>query len=207
MGGISRASGSLGTGRASGSECGTAEGYRLVFRSRILTWPAPLQTMRLVRYPGLPVTGESPRFPPGKCQRCGSTAQRNKKFCRPCQKRDAEPISTAPDSYREYIGGSATWQAKRETRLALDDYRCAKCQSRRNLHVHHCTYARFGHELMEDLITLCVRCHAAVHKRARKHPDVSLDIVTSMFLGKTSKASKREQAMKMKRRRLPRHWN
>jgi 5-methylcytosine-specific restriction endonuclease McrA len=31
------------------------------------------------------------------------------------------------------------------------------------LHVHHRTYARFGHERIEDLEVLCESCHNAEH--------------------------------------------
>lgn len=46
--------------------------------------------------------------------------------------------------------------------------RCEKCGkrgSRRNweLHVHHLTYERYGHELVDDLIVLCLECHGQEH--------------------------------------------
>lgn len=36
------------------------------------------------------------------------------------------------------------------------------------LEVHHITYARAGHELMEDLITLCSRCHDYITDAVRQ---------------------------------------
>jgi hypothetical protein len=33
------------------------------------------------------------------------------------------------------------------------------------LDVHHLTYVRFGHERLEDLLTLCRPCHDAAHDR------------------------------------------
>lgn len=45
-----------------------------------------------------------------------------------------------------------------------DGYRCRLCGSDDDqLHVHHCTYATYAEERLEDLVTLCGTCHQRSH--------------------------------------------
>ena len=46
-----------------------------------------------------------------------------------------------------------------------DGYRCRLCgrDDDVQLHVHHCTYANYAEERLEDLITLCSACHERFH--------------------------------------------
>ncbi len=45
-----------------------------------------------------------------------------------------------------------------------DGYRCRLCgRDDDHLHVHHCTYANYAEESLEDLITLCGTCHERFH--------------------------------------------
>lgn len=69
--------------------------------------------------------------------------------------------------YDQYLSSDA-WKHKRGTVLKRDRHRCAGCGSTAELHVHHCTYERFGHEPLRDLITLCESCHKAVHRLHRE---------------------------------------
>ena len=67
-------------------------------------------------------------------------------------------------SHADYIASPA-WQEKRKMVLERDGYCCVRCGSAKNLDVHHLTYEHFGNEPMEDLITLCRKCHGTVHKK------------------------------------------
>jgi hypothetical protein len=70
--------------------------------------------------------------------------------------------------YAEYLK-SAEWQAKRNERLRVDNYTCQRCGGKRNLQVHHLTYANIGHEdVHNDLITMCKDCHEDIEKEKRK---------------------------------------
>ncbi len=69
----------------------------------------------------------------------------------------------AISSYNEYLQ-SSIWDEKREDVLLRDDYTCQSCGDTQGLHVHHITYKRLGNERMEDLITLCDRCHEFEHQ-------------------------------------------
>lgn len=68
--------------------------------------------------------------------------------------------------YREYIS-SPEWQARRKEFL-LSYPECNRCSLPKwlaviaydqDLHVHHRSYTRVGHEKDEDLEPLCKRCH------------------------------------------------
>ena len=60
---------------------------------------------------------------------------------------------------------SEVWREKRMQRLKLDGFQCQMCGTAKNLRVHHITYENFGHEAMEDLITLCDNCHSKAHAK------------------------------------------
>ena len=59
--------------------------------------------------------------------------------------------------YERYIHSTA-WRKKADERLELDHHICCVC-GREATEVHHLTYDNFRQEHMEDLISLCHRCH------------------------------------------------
>jgi len=69
---------------------------------------------------------------------------------------------------RERYMHSSEWEVIASKVKKRDQHRCRNCESIFDLQVHHLTYKRLGSERMEDLITLCAYCHAAVHKRFLK---------------------------------------
>lgn len=57
---------------------------------------------------------------------------------------------------------SAQFRTLRLQAFERDGYRCQTCHRMypiRELRADHVTYRRFGHELLSDLTTKCVRCH------------------------------------------------
>ena len=49
--------------------------------------------------------------------------------------------------------------------LRRDGWRCQSCGSISNLEVHHREFrSRSGNDSEQNLITLCVTCHAGVHR-------------------------------------------
>jgi hypothetical protein len=72
------------------------------------------------------------------------------------------------DLYHRYLC-SDEWKQKREQRLLIDNYKCffnySKGCDAVNLQIHHIHYNNIGNEKMEDLVTLCINCHAEIHKR------------------------------------------
>jgi 5-methylcytosine-specific restriction endonuclease McrA len=63
------------------------------------------------------------------------------------------------------------WQELRQQVFARDGYRCQVWLDHPAEEVHHRTYARFGHEELADLISLCRACHKAITNviRAERH--------------------------------------
>lgn len=68
---------------------------------------------------------------------------------------------------RPYVERRQTreWAVLKKQVHRRDRYRCRLCGSDdAPLHVHHCTYANYGEEKIEDLITLCGVCHQRFHE-------------------------------------------
>lgn len=58
--------------------------------------------------------------------------------------------------------------------IKRDGYRCVKCKSQINLHVHHVVYrSNGGTNDFENLITVCAECHAEIHKGEAIHKALS----------------------------------
>lgn len=77
---------------------------------------------------------------------------------------------------------SPEWVTRRRDRLALDGHHCQlgqllgwACDETR-LEVHHLTYDRFGHEEMDDLITLCEACHTLITSTIRQRRYQALEM-------------------------------
>jgi 5-methylcytosine-specific restriction endonuclease McrA len=60
------------------------------------------------------------------------------------------------------------YEGLRQLVLRRDGWRCQSCGAMLNLEVHHKQFrSHSGHDSEENLITLCVSCHAQMHS----HPD------------------------------------
>jgi 5-methylcytosine-specific restriction endonuclease McrA len=45
-----------------------------------------------------------------------------------------------------------------------DDWRCRHCRNREGLHPHHVVYkSHGGADTLDNIVTLCWKCHRAVH--------------------------------------------
>ena len=67
-------------------------------------------------------------------------------------------------AYEKYIA-SPQWQDKRRQAFALYGRKCKHCGAKKELQVHHKTYANLFNERMEDLEIACKKCHMAIHAR------------------------------------------
>ena len=57
-----------------------------------------------------------------------------------------------------------SYERLRQQILHRDGWRCQSCGTMSNLEVHHREFrSQSGEDSEENLITLCVACHAAVH--------------------------------------------
>ncbi len=95
---------------------------------------------------------------------------------------DGTSATVAPESLlKTPYWRSDAWRRRRRARLAYDNHQCVSCKRQHGdtdprlkgnrttrLEVHHLTYARFGYERLEDLLTLCQRCHATEHQWQRR---------------------------------------
>lgn len=66
------------------------------------------------------------------------------------------------NKYKKYLL-SIEWQNKREEILNINWYKCQRCSSTNNLHIHHWTYKRLYKENISDLFCLCSKCHTKLH--------------------------------------------
>jgi hypothetical protein len=71
------------------------------------------------------------------------------------------PIRKAKSKQRN----SGNWQQLRSRVIERDGGCCTECGSTDRPTVHHLTYENEGHEKLEDLVTLCVSCHAKKGRR------------------------------------------
>lgn len=83
--------------------------------------------------------------------------------------------------YLEYLQ-SPEWAEIRRKRHEIDGWRCRLCNTQDDLECHHRTYERLGREDVNDLTTLCRRCHE-VHTseiRSRKYKSSKLSKVKAV---------------------------
>ena len=67
-----------------------------------------------------------------------------------------------PFDYKEYLK-SPKWNKKRYKVFERDNFKCQKC-GKRGTQAHHLNYKNIGNEKLDDLITLCNKCHKKEHK-------------------------------------------
>jgi hypothetical protein len=74
--------------------------------------------------------------------------------------------------YFDYLR-TREWRMTRDRALSVARYTCGRCQAKRELQVHHRSYANLGAELDSDLEVLCRGCHLG-HHVVRAHDEVRL---------------------------------
>lgn len=92
---------------------------------------------------------------------------------------------------------SPLWFKKRNLTFKRLGAFCHKCKSKKNLHVHHKTYKRLGHEdIFEDLVPLCITCHEACHLFCKENK-IDLLVGTEAFLTADLNKNVKEQINKL----------
>ncbi len=107
-----------------------------------------------------------------------------------------EPVPEKPNRKQEYDAylHSSVWQEKREKALTRDGHRCRLCNSSNRLNVHHRCYPKIlGTEPLEDLITLCMKCHEKFH---------NINQVEHVKTRKSSWQRKKDQRQRKRDKRL-----
>jgi 5-methylcytosine-specific restriction endonuclease McrA len=69
-------------------------------------------------------------------------------------------------TYYKYVTHlqSDYWRNIRRKALERDNEICQECMQAKATEVHHLTYRNMGNEPLEDLVSLCSRCHRSIHK-------------------------------------------
>jgi len=70
------------------------------------------------------------------------------------------------DGYNEYLKSKA-WGLKRAAVLARAKGLCEECRERPAIQAHHLTYRHWGYERLDELVAVCLECHAEFHKHGR----------------------------------------
>lgn len=76
---------------------------------------------------------------------------------------------------------SPRWERRKIAFYDKHEKACRACSSKHEIHLHHHTYNRLGHEHDDDLVPLCKTCHFLVHK-LHKNSSRSLTSATKYFV-------------------------
>jgi 5-methylcytosine-specific restriction endonuclease McrA len=78
--------------------------------------------------------------------------------------------------YRDVYLLSEHWKVLRKAKLTISP-QCEICGKKRRLDVHHLRYKNIYDVLVEDLQTLCRRCHKKHHKKHHKKTNKVRDFI------------------------------
>lgn len=83
---------------------------------------------------------------------------------------------TLKEKYDKYIN-SFYWRKRRELYFSLHQKKCSKCNSIKNIVLHHGTYINLRNEKDDDLFALCRECHNNLHKKYGVKEDMILETI------------------------------
>ena len=112
----------------------------------------------------------TPLMPTGKiCNACGILHPGNGATCAACY-RPRVRIETPASKERARFYRSAPWRQARLDALTRDNHTCQQCRSQTDLTVHHIIDRLAGGPpyQLNNLTTLCRRCHGRLHARKRR---------------------------------------
>lgn len=107
------------------------------------------------------------------CKHCGkkfhAKASSKQKFCSVECKSESQK-----NGFYHYFYTTTDWMKKRSLVLIRDNFTCRACGVRtKGLHVHHLIpKITGGDESLENLITLCNKCHNKIHKEIKTPTEV-----------------------------------
>ncbi|ELR70196.1 hypothetical protein C900_03881 [Fulvivirga imtechensis AK7] len=93
-------------------------------------------------------------------------ARNNEGACLAEDRKHYNLVNSRYYKYHSYIA-SDEWRKKRKLVLERDHYLCQECKERPAEEVHHKTYNNLFDEPLEDLVSLCKKCHDEVHEKKR----------------------------------------
>lgn len=88
----------------------------------------------------------------------------------------------------------SNWDEIRKRVLFRDGFKCKTCGSRENLEVHHVIpLSKGGTNTLDNLVTLCRKCHEAIHQAHKPKP-----LIKTLTLKPTTTIKKSFQPVKQK---------
>lgn len=75
------------------------------------------------------------------------------------------------------------WHRVKNARESRDSHRCVLCLATHELRCHHVSYVNLFDEPLEDLLTLCERCHGRVHEDCRLKFPSGVSVQYAHWLG------------------------
>jgi 5-methylcytosine-specific restriction endonuclease McrA len=104
------------------------------------------------------------------CNRCGIMHPGSGPTCSACY-RPRKRTYSAQQRAANALYGTAKWKRTRLLALDRDGHRCGNCAAASDLVVHHHREVRDGIDPfdLDNLETLCRRCHGRLHSRRRTH--------------------------------------
>jgi hypothetical protein len=92
-----------------------------------------------------------------------------------------EPVE--PDDAERILEGAATPERLRREVFARDGHRCIACHGMRRLHAHHVVFrSRGGPTRLDNLATLCAKCHGLLHEGF-----LDIEVVEGAFEGRDAR--------------------
>lgn len=105
-------------------------------------------------------------------------------------------FAMADSAYHDYLK-SAHWRRFRKHYKRMRPWRCV-CGATDDLELHHKTYARLGHERLDDVRPLCPSCHALIHDLKRVG-QIKLDLSNFSSTERKRLYARQSEAMRNRR--------
>lgn len=85
-------------------------------------------------------------------------------------------------AYYSYLK-TKKWAKIRQLVLTRDNNKCRMCERKGLLHIHHLTYEHLFNETthLDDLVTLCDKCHSDIHGRKNGKNTIPLSETSKVF--------------------------
>jgi len=100
-----------------------------------------------------------------KCLNCGKAFEMKRSQSLKCCSLNCRREYAKENKIDRSFYGSREWKLIRYKTIARDDFKCSQCgEENYTLHVHHVVPVREGgSDELDNLITLCPKCHRAIH--------------------------------------------
>lgn len=112
---------------------------------------------------------------------------------------------TPRDWYRTVYLKSSHWLRLRELALALHGRKCAKCNTKKRLDVHHLRYKNIYDVVPADLQVLCRTCHDLEHAPKPKETTVITKVVVTIETKKSTRKRRRRERQESNRKKAGLH--